>query len=231
MDDDDFTGLRWPGRRRGCFWLAIVAAAMWWFLGRERPVSARRRVAILRDPAQRASSRYIAADHLQHADTSVVPDLVQTLKKGDALGRELAALAPGRLRHKADAAAGALAEKRERPRTDRPRLCDCRVGADGQGRRVGKIDRGRGRRRATVRRHRVGRVGARRRPICGRFLRTRRLPTTMSCTCRGLRGVVEAVGDRHPGSPWDDGRFQRFVRRTIVVLLDPITPTRLLRCC
>ncbi|HJT33112.1 MAG TPA: HEAT repeat domain-containing protein [Pirellulales bacterium] len=63
---------------------------------------------ILRDPAQSDTTRRLAADALEHAPTSIVPELVAELQQGDALGRTLAALCLGRLGTKAQGAADAL---------------------------------------------------------------------------------------------------------------------------
>lgn len=100
----------WHERLAGwCVWSVILAAAAWWFAHRERPVTARERLAVVRDTAAHENRRRIAADYLQHADASIVPELVEELRNGDRVGRELAALALGRLGEKADAAIEPLA--------------------------------------------------------------------------------------------------------------------------
>lgn len=93
MDDQDFGDRPWPTRVVPwsiCF--AIIAVAVWWFLNRERPVTAQLRLAVLRDPTARDFTRRLAAENLGHSDAAVVPELVQELREGDNLGRELAAL-------------------------------------------------------------------------------------------------------------------------------------------
>ncbi|HVX11575.1 MAG TPA: HEAT repeat domain-containing protein [Pirellulales bacterium] len=116
MNDDEFAESWGLGRAvRACFWLAILAAAVWWFVSRERPVSARQQLSIMRDSTRAESVRHIAADRLQHADVAIVSDLIQTLREGDALGRKLAALALGRLGQQADAAAGVLIQATQDP--------------------------------------------------------------------------------------------------------------------
>ncbi|HVX11637.1 MAG TPA: HEAT repeat domain-containing protein [Pirellulales bacterium] len=106
--DDDFAERTWTGHLvRACFWLAALAAAGWWMVHRERPMTAHQRVAVLRDSARPLSARRIAADQLERADAAVVPALVQALRESDALGRELAGLALARLGSKA---AGAVDE-------------------------------------------------------------------------------------------------------------------------
>lgn len=95
---------------RWCVWSAILAAAAWWYATRERPVTAQQRLATVRNPIEREAARRIAADNLQHADASIVPELMRELATGDVLGRELAALALGRLKLKAEPALEALAQ-------------------------------------------------------------------------------------------------------------------------
>ncbi|HEX7379341.1 MAG TPA: HEAT repeat domain-containing protein, partial [Pirellulales bacterium] len=100
----------WHERIAGwCVWSVILAAAAWWFAHRERPVTARERLAVVRDLAAHENRRRVAADNLQHADASMVPELIEELCNGDRVGRELAALALGRLGKKADAAIEPLA--------------------------------------------------------------------------------------------------------------------------
>lgn len=95
----------WVERLAGwCVWSAILAAAVWWFVHRERPSTARQRLAVLCDPTAHANRRRIAADNLQGADVSLVPPLLDELRDGDSVGRELAALALGRQGETADAA-------------------------------------------------------------------------------------------------------------------------------
>jgi HEAT repeat protein len=113
MSWDDFEERTWPGRLvRLCGTTVLVVAAVWLLINRERfwppPITAKQRLAVLRDPAQSHSARRIAADNLQHAEASVVPELIQELQHGDSLGREVAALALGRLGTKAGEAGDAL---------------------------------------------------------------------------------------------------------------------------
>jgi HEAT repeat protein len=64
----------------------------------------------LGDRTKPVSARRIAAEKLQHADASIVPGLIEELRGGDDLGRELAALALGRMGTKARDAVEVLAE-------------------------------------------------------------------------------------------------------------------------
>lgn len=111
MYEDDFEKRKWPRRvLKLCVWLSLFAAAGWWYDHREKPVTARQRLAIVRDTRQPATARRIAADQLEHDDAAIVPQLMSELRSGDVLGRELAALALGRLRTKAAGAVEALVE-------------------------------------------------------------------------------------------------------------------------
>jgi HEAT repeat protein len=99
---DDWEERRWSRRVvKGFVWLAIFTAAACWCYRHEPRVTARQRVAIVRDAAQSVGARRVAADQLERADASIVPELIEELRSGDVLGRELAALALGRLRSKA----------------------------------------------------------------------------------------------------------------------------------
>lgn len=93
--------------------LAIALVVVWLFVNRQRfspkkPLTPHEQVTTLRDHSQRPSARRFAADALENADASVVPDLIVELKGGDDLGREFAALALGRLGDRAGLATDAL---------------------------------------------------------------------------------------------------------------------------
>lgn len=101
------------GRKRGASsWgvllvkLAVCALActivVWYALQFRQPPrpptqSAAQHVALLRNRDEKAVRRRIAADSIQKADAAVVQQLTAELLAGDAVGRELAALALGRL--------------------------------------------------------------------------------------------------------------------------------------
>ena len=111
MHDHDFHERRWPTLVVRCsVCLAIVASGVWWFVKRERPVMAQQPLALLRDPTARPTARRLAAETLQRADISFVSELVQELREGDTLGRELAALVLGRPECKARTVLEALVQ-------------------------------------------------------------------------------------------------------------------------
>ncbi|HEX5446236.1 MAG TPA: HEAT repeat domain-containing protein, partial [Pirellulales bacterium] len=87
---------------------AVAAIGGWYYLNRPQQgpwsKTVQQNLAIVRDHSRRESERRLANDALEHAGASIVPDLTEELTQGDALGRELAALALGRLRSKASAA-------------------------------------------------------------------------------------------------------------------------------
>lgn len=97
---------RWIGRSAVA--VIVSGAIAWWFYlnwPQRGPwsKSPRQNLAVLRDLSRRENERRLAGDALEHADASIVPDLIAELEQGDALGRELAALALGRLGAKASA--------------------------------------------------------------------------------------------------------------------------------
>lgn len=110
MYDEDSTAARWArwiGRTAVA--MAVTGAIAWWFYPnrpRQGPWSntPRQNLAVLRDRARRESERRVAADALEHADGSIAAELIAELEQGDALGRELAAIALGRLEGKASGA-------------------------------------------------------------------------------------------------------------------------------
>ncbi|HJT33111.1 MAG TPA: HEAT repeat domain-containing protein, partial [Pirellulales bacterium] len=112
-DEDTFDRgwTRWITPAAACL-VAVAAITVWWFYNSSPPGPSTRtpaqNLAILRDPAKSESARRLAADALQHAPASVVPELIAELEEGDDVGRMLAALCLGRLGAKAQSAADAL---------------------------------------------------------------------------------------------------------------------------
>lgn len=84
--------------------VAAAAAALigWWgfqvFTARGSGTkSAKQQVAVLRNRAEKAFARRVAAEALEQADISIAGELTAELAVGDAVGREMAALVLGRL--------------------------------------------------------------------------------------------------------------------------------------
>lgn len=97
--------------------LSVAAAAAtllgWWALqlfaargsGTKSP---KQQVAVLRDRAEKAFARRVAAESLKPADASIAGELTAELATGDAVGREMAALALGHSSNEPAAAIDAL---------------------------------------------------------------------------------------------------------------------------
>jgi HEAT repeat protein len=90
-----------------------VLLAGWWAMqlrGSRGPTkkSPAQQVAVVRNHSEKAFARRVAAEALEGADASIAGQLTAELSTGDPVGREVAALALGRLRAQADGAVDAL---------------------------------------------------------------------------------------------------------------------------
>ncbi|HUY91817.1 MAG TPA: HEAT repeat domain-containing protein [Pirellulales bacterium] len=116
MFDEESVANRWTVRlvRLSVAAVATIIVGWWAFqlLG-SRGSGAKsldQQVAVLRNHEEKAFARRVAAEALEQADVSIADDLTAELTGGDAVGRELAAVALGRLRTEpADAIDGLIA--------------------------------------------------------------------------------------------------------------------------
>lgn len=108
VDGEERGASRWVVRLVKVAVVAIATILVVWYAlqfrtPRRPPVkSPNQQLAILRNREEKAFARRIAADALTEADGTVVDELMAELSAGDAVGRELAALALGRLGAESD---------------------------------------------------------------------------------------------------------------------------------
>jgi len=114
MFDEEAIANRWIMR---LVKLAAVAGAVllagWWLTQMRPPrvppkAPPAQQIAVVRNRSEKALARRVAAEGLEDADASIVDQLTAELSAGDAVGRELAALALGRLDVQDDGAVDAL---------------------------------------------------------------------------------------------------------------------------
>ena len=124
MLDEESAAKRWGVRLVKVSVVAGAATIVVWYALQFRPPhrpptkSPTAQLAILRNGTGKAFARRIAAEAIEEADATVIDELKTELSKGDDVGREMAAIALGRVGNEADGALDALIAALDDPRRE-----------------------------------------------------------------------------------------------------------------